>query len=386
MRVSPPDGAAFVHGRVLALDAGTALVWSEGRVARVTIVGPPTIDLRVGDLVVVRDGIAEVVHRGDGTWPPGDGRPGADLGRFLGDRWRVLAARSRLLAATRNWFAHQGFLEVETPLLVPSAGTEVHVDPVTATLHPRPGAGPENRYLITSPEYAMKRLLAAGAGPIYQLGRVFRDGERGRRHRPEFTLLEWYRPWVDGYDAILEDCEQLLRTLAGADAITWQGRAFDLTPPFPRIAFFDALRERADMAHPEDLDPERWLQAYVERVEATLGVERPEFLVRWPRALASLARAAPDDARVAERVELYVGGLELGNGFAELTDPVEQRARCEAENTERRALGKPAMPIDEDFLGALQAGMPPSAGIAVGFDRLVMLLADAASIDDVIAF
>ena len=202
-------------------------------------------------------------------------------------------------------------------------------------------------------------------------------------------MVEWYRPWVDGFDALVEDCERWLMALADATGqgptITWQGRRYDLTPPWPRITFFDLLRTRAGIERPEDLDEDRWLEALV-AVERGLGEERPEVVVDWPTPLASLSRKKANDPRVAERFEIYLGGLELGNAFAELTDAAEQRDRCAEDNRVRAAIGKPILPLDEDFLGALAAGMPPSAGIAVGFDRLAMIFADVASIDDVLAF
>lgn len=301
-------------------------------------------------------------------------------------RWARLARRAELLGLMRAWFRREGFLEVETPLLVPSPGTETHLDPIRVELHPTPGPELETRWLITSPEYAMKRLIAEGSGPIWQLAKVFRDGERGRNHRPEFSILEWYRPGVEDYAALMRDCESLLVHMnGGREALTWRGRRYDLTPPFPRHRFFDLLRERADIAHPEDLDVDRWLQALVDRIEPTLGLERPELVIEWPAAMASLARKKPGDPRVAERFELYLGRLELANAFGELIDPVEQRQRCLADNAERRALGKPEIPLDEEFLQALSA-MPPSVGIALGFDRLVMVMSDASSIDEVLTF
>jgi lysyl-tRNA synthetase class 2 len=200
-------------------------------------------------------------------------------------------------------------------------------------------------------------------------------------------MLEWYRPWVrDGYEALFGDCEALLGQLAGGRHLTWQGRRFDLSPPWRRLGFFEALETRAGLTDPRRLDPDAWFTALVERVEPTLGAEAPEFLTEWPAALASLSRRKADDPEVAERFELYLGGLELANAFAELTDPVEQRARCEADNAERRSLKRPELPLDPRFLGALEAGLPPSAGIALGFDRLAMLLTDSADIADVLAF
>ncbi len=380
---NPPSGDAHAcrFGRVLAVGQGAFVVLEHGSAAVVTV--PAFAGADVGDIVAF-DG--RVLARGPGHWPPDRDMPGADLARFDGAHWARLKRRAQLVKRTREWFEQQGFLEVETPIVVPSAGTETHLDPVAVTLHPAPGAAAETQWLITSPEYAMKRLLVGGAGPIWQLTKVFRDGERGRNHRPEFSILEWYRPNVPGYECLMQDCESLVRALNGGDQLTWRGRTYDLGAPWPRHTFFDLCRQRADVADPEGLDVDRWLQILVERIEPTLGMERPEFLIEWPVQMASLARAKADDPRVAERFELYLGRLELGNAFAELVDAAEQRRRCLAENEERRAAGKPVMPIDEDFLGALASGMPPSAGIAIGFDRLVMVLSDAASIDDVVAF
>ena len=369
---------------MLACTPGELTLFSDGQLRRIAGVDRPC---RPGDLVVLR-------RTGRDAWsleiafshPTGEfPAAGSDAMTLLGGRFAALRRRAELLDRTRAWFRAAGFLEVETPLLVASPGTEVHLDPVPATLVPRAGAAPERRWLITSPELHMKRLLAAGSPPLFQLARVFRDGERGQNHRPEFTMLEWYRPWAP-YDALMADCEAWLLALAGSDRIVYQGRAIDLTPPWPRVRFYDALRERAGLVEPERLDPEAQLLAFVERVEQTLGADHPEILLEWPIAMASLARPAPDDPRVAERFELFIAGLELGNAFGELTDAGEQRRRCLAENAERAAQGRPELPLDEAFLTALAEGMPPSAGIAVGVDRVVMLLTDARSIDEVLAF
>lgn len=316
-----------------------------------------------------------------GEYPP----PQSDAMRLISGGLRALEARARIVDATRAWFRAEGFLEVDTPLLVSSPGTEVHLDPVAATLTPAPGAEREQRWLITSPEHAMKRLLSAGAPPIFSVCKVFRDGERGAHHRPEFTMLEWYRPWAD-YTALMDDCERLVCALAGGTRLSFRGRTLDLTPPWPRVRFYDALRERAGLVEPERLDPDALMQAFVDHVEPTLGAARPELVIEWPIAFASLARAAPHDPRVAERFELFAGGLELGNAFGELTDAAEQRRRCAEDNAERAAVGRPTLPLDEPFIAALAEGMPPSAGIAVGLDRVVMLLTDAPSIDAVLAF
>ncbi len=376
-----------LHGRVLANTEGTLVLFQAGRVTRCPCPVAAREAVRPGDLVAVEGGELVFHAPGPGQWPPPSSSPAADLGAFTGDRFLRLAERSRLLQATRGWFCSQGFTEVETPLIVPSPGTETHLDPVLVKLTWRPGAAPTDAWLITSPEYAMKRLLAAGAGPIFQLGRVFRDGERGRHHRPEFTMLEWYRPWVrDGYEALFGDCEALIRHLAGQRHLRWRGANYDLEGPWRRTSFFEALETRAGLREPRRLGPDAWFAALVERVEPTLGVDGPEFLTEWPASLASLSRRKADDPEVAERFELYLGGLELANAFAELTDPVEQRARCEADNAERRALGRPELPLDPRFLAALEVGLPPSAGIALGFDRLAMVLADSADIADVLTF
>ncbi len=370
---------------MLAVRGHTLFLFHDGVVETLDVHGASGVE--PGDLVAVRDGAVVTRIAGPGQWPPPEGHPAAELGAFVGGRWGRLKRRGELLAATRAWFGRAGFTEVETPLIVASPGTETHLDPVGVRYRASPGKAEEDAWLITSPEYAMKKLLVAGAGPIYQLGRVFRDGERGARHRPEFTMLEWYRPWVDdGYAQLFGDCEGLIRTLAGGERLEWNGRTFDLSGPWRRLRFFDVLEARGGLTDPRRLDPDAWFAALVEKVEPTLGADAPEFLTEWPMALASLARRAPHDPEVAERFELYLGGLELANAFAELTDAEEQRARCVADNVERAALGRPTLPLDETFLGALSAGMPPSAGIALGFDRLAMLLTGVTHIDDISSF
>ncbi|MFT7580838.1 MAG: lysyl-tRNA synthetase class 2 [Myxococcota bacterium] len=385
MKVDDPSvdpAARRVHGRVLSADATGAVLFDGARLRlrRAT----ETLDPRQwqpGDLVDTSC-VPDVIHRHPGTdYPVGS----VDGQRLDGAHWARLKQRATAVAQTRRFFTESlGLLEVETPILVRSAGTEVHLDAVAATLTPRPGAQPEPRYLITSPEHHMKRLLAAGAPPIFQVSRVFRDGERGQNHRPEFTMLEWYRPWA-GYEALMTDCERWLGDLLGPK-LSYQGQTVDLEGPWPRLTFREALRERGGVADPDALSPDAQLEVLVDRVEPTLGRERPEFLTEYPIAMASLARPAPHDPSVAERFELYVAGLELGNAFGELTDAAEQRRRCEADNTERVALGRAPYPLDEDFLAALADGMPPSAGIAVGLDRVLMLLMDTDRIDDVLAF
>ncbi len=294
----------------------------------------------------------------------------------------------------RSFFAARGVLEVETPVLVPSPGVDRHIDAFAV------GEGPEG-YLATSPEYHMKRLLGAGAGPIFQLTRAFRHGERGPLHNPEFTILEWYRPGWD-HRALIDEVEALLAGLAARHA---PGCALGRTP-YDRTTYGEAFRRHAGIdphtaAGPElaaaargaedapalsDDDRDGWL-AYLQaaRVEPRLGAERPTFVEDYPADQCALARIRPGDPPVAERFELYAAGLELANGFHELVDPVEQRRRILDENRARTARGAAPYPVDEAFLEGL-AAMPAAAGVAVGVDRVLMLLLGGASVDEVIAF
>ncbi len=305
-----------------------------------------------------------------------------------GDRARTeraleaLRLRARVVREVRAYFEEEGFLEVETPLAVPSPGLDLHLDAFAVDGFDAP------RWLITSPEYQMKRLLAGGAGPIFQIARCFRRGERGRHHEPEFTMLEWYRPDA-GAEDVMRDTERLVARAAaaihGEAAIERDGARIDLTPPWPRHTVAELFAAHAGRAVHDVLpDEEAFFRAWIERVEPALGPE-PRFVTRWPASMASLARLADDDPRWALRFEAYLGGVELCNGFDELTDPVEQRGRLERDHAARLREGLPPYPIDERFLGALEEGLPPSGGNALGLDRLVMLIAGAASIADVMA-
>lgn len=276
-----------------------------------------------------------------------------------------LQFRADVLRAVRAFFVERGFVEVETPAIVRSPGLEPHIRAVRA----------DGGWLVASPEYHMKRLLARGAGRIFQIARCFREDEVGRHHAREFTLLEWYRP-DEGWESLVGDLEALLARLA-------PGRA-DLAPPFERLTVAEAFARfsgRDPFALPEDA----FFYELVDRIEPRIGRERPTILHAWPARYAALARLSPDDPRVALRFELYAGGVEICNAFDELTDPVEQRRRFGREQEERRRRGLDAYPVDERFLEDL-ARMPPAAGAALGVDRLVMLLAGARDIRDVRAF
>ena len=234
----------------------------------------------------------------------------------------------------------------------------------------------------------MKRLLAAGIPKIFQICKCFRKGERGDRHLPEFTMLEWYAAGSD-YRDLMADCEALLRYLAAAmgkgGVLEWQGHRIDLGPEWERITVAVAFQRYAPCTVEEALAQDRFEEVLVEYVEPHLGMTTPTFLCDYPAALGALARLSPADPAVAERFELYVAGLELANGFSELVDPVEQRARFLAEQESIRQQGRDPGPMPEAFLAEL-GEMPPTAGIALGVDRLVMLFADADNIDQVVSF
>ncbi|MDI1430551.1 EF-P lysine aminoacylase EpmA [Polyangium sorediatum] len=304
---------------------------------------------------------------------------------------RALRARAEALAEVRSFFVRRGFLEVETPSMVPCPGLDLHLDAFGVE------GSPEGRplWLITSPEYQMKRLLAGGVPRCFQLARCYRRGEIGSRHNPEFTMLEWYRAFAS-MDAVVADTEELVRSvvskLAGTHVIEVEGTRVDLAAPFERISVGEAFARYAGTSADEAItmaseDEDRFFRLLVEHVEPSLArLGRPVFLVEYPAPFASLARLCPNDPRVAERFELYVGSVEVCNGFGELTDPVEQRARFERDQAQRRAEGKPVYPIDERFLAALTEGMPPAAGNALGIDRLIALGLGARAIGDVTAF
>jgi lysyl-tRNA synthetase class 2 len=289
-----------------------------------------------------------------------------------------IAERARALASARAFFASRGYVEVETPVLVPSPGLDLHLDafPVGAS-----------RFLSTSPEYQMKRLLVDGHARIFQITRAFRADEIGERHNPEFTILEFYRTHA-GADAVMRDTEQLVARITGG-LVRLGARAIDLRPPFARMTVSEAFRQfaRADALDLAETDEDRYFRTLVDTVEPALAaLDVGVFLTEYPATQASLARKKPGNPRVAERFELYVAGVELCNGFGELTDATEQRARFEQDRAERKKRGKPVYPVDERFLEALGRGMPESGGNAIGFDRLVALTCGTTKIEDVMAF
>jgi elongation factor P--(R)-beta-lysine ligase len=291
----------------------------------------------------------------------------------------AIEMRSRALRSARAFFHERGYTEVETPVRIPAPALETHIDA------PRS----EGAWLRTSPELHMKRLLAQGCDRIFQLGPCFRRGECGARHNPEFTMLEWYRRGC-GYLEILDETGELLRRVArdttGSTDLVYRAEHIALDEPWTVLSVAQAFEQFAGWNPAAAWDEERFERDLLERVEPALPRGRPCVLKDYPARAAALARLSPQNPLTAERWELYLGGLEIANAYGELCDARQQRERFEACAAERAALGREVYPLDEPFLQALERGLPPCAGIALGFDRLMMLLCDAAEIGEVRLF
>jgi lysyl-tRNA synthetase class 2 len=289
-----------------------------------------------------------------------------------------LKIRGALTRSIRRFFFERDYLEVETPLRTLAPIPEAHIDMIES----------EDGLLLPSPEVYMKRILARGYDRIFQIARAFRRDERGHRHLPEFTLLEWYTAHSDYMD-LMEQMEALLldvtSDLGRSQILRFAGFSVDLKPPWTRLTVKDAFERYASKNLDQALADDSYDEVMGLEIEPRLGLDKPVFLYDYPAGKASLARLKNDKPECAERVELYIGGLELANGFTELTDPVEQRRRFSAEHDLRSGLGKKNYPLPEKFLESLDA-MPPCAGVALGLDRLVMVFCDASCIDDVVAF
>jgi lysyl-tRNA synthetase class 2 len=328
------------------------------------------------------------------------------------DRRPLLVRRGTIKASIRGHFLDSGFTEVECGALVVSPGNETHLHAFETSLTGPDGTGGRPVYLHTSPEFAAKKLLAAGEQKIFEFARVFRNRERGRLHAPEFTMLEWYRARED-YRTVIEDSLTLLRLAAdaaGTDSLRHREAACDpragadqltVADAFTHLAGVDlmatlspegtgdadALRSRARRGGIDVADDDDWSDMFSKiltlLVEPRLGMERPCILYEYPVCEAALARVSPRDARVSERFELYACGVELANGFGELTDPDSQRTRFERDMAKKEKVYGVRCPLDEDFLAALRL-MPPASGVALGFDRLVMLATGAPNINDVL--
>ncbi|MDZ7698632.1 MAG: EF-P lysine aminoacylase EpmA [Deltaproteobacteria bacterium] len=296
----------------------------------------------------------------------------------LGRKRARLVFRARMVQAIRAFFIEKGFLEVDTPYLQPALVPEAHIQ----------AYGIGDVFLQTSPELCMKRLLSSGYGNIFQISHAFRRDERGDRHLPEFTLLEWYRIHAD-YTDLMTDCEALLRHLIHClelrEAVSCGGQQIDIGGSFERLSVADAFDRHAPVSLDAVMKAGRFDDFLVQYIEPHLGLKTPAILYDYPASLAALARLKPENRNLAERFELYVGGVELANGFSELNDAAEQRARFQDEIKKMNERGRGSSPMPERFLGALDH-MPEAAGIALGVDRLAMVLTGAERIDDVVAF
>jgi lysyl-tRNA synthetase class 2 len=329
----------------------------------------------------------------------------------LATRLPALRRRARLIRETRAFWEAQGCTEVETPCLVPAPGMEVHLHGFRSRFEPHLGRGEaQELWLRTSPELAIKRLLVAGVGSCFELARVWRNGEVSARHAPEFTMLEVYLRGA-GLAGLMDAVEAYVRAVL-PPVVAYEGVETDLSLPFERVTVADAFRRHAGgmdllasidpetaegdaaalreaaraagLAVPEELGWEDlFFHLMLEHVEPQLGQQRATFLTHWPAPQAALARRDPVDPRAALRFEVFAAGLELGNAFDELVDSAEQRARFIRDVVQREALYGPGWPVDDDFLAALEQGMPPTAGIAMGFDRLAMLAAGVPDLDAV---
>lgn len=333
--------------------------------------------------------------------------------------WERYFIREKVLTAIRRFFWDRGFHEVETPYLTGSLPPESYLDIFETTLLDR-DRNPSRAFLPTSPEPFLKKLLVAGIGNCFSLPKSFRNTEdKSKTHNPEFTILEWYRVQAD-YTDIMKDCEELVlfinaylkRSATGTTAakpseLVYQGRRVDISAPWERLRVAAAMKRYASIdldnaltrehiaeisrkkgyeVRPSDDWEQLFHQIFFNEVEPRLGRGKPTIIYDYPVRLAALSRKKEDDPRYAERFEFYIEGLELGDAYSELTDPKEQLQRFKEETRERKRLGKVDHPIDMDFIEALKEGMPPSGGIAVGVDRLIMLFADVANIADTLFF
>lgn len=409
-----PEGHWLLCGRVLDRPFPETVLLAEGS-HRIQVNGACTAELEPGDLVRLR---AIVDHHPKDLYLPPDRafpvylafeaenlhRPTREPFARGSETWRLthdgvrqrLTLRQNAAERVRTYFRAQRFLEVETPSIVNCPGLDVHLSAfgVLGRMQPTASGLPTPYgFLITSPELHMKRLLVGGVNHCFQLARCFRAGEVGRRHQPEFTMVEWYRAW-SGLDDVLADTEHLVRAVSEVGPtpglIRAHGREVDLTGQFEQLTVREAFAKWApDVADPIALaaeDEEEFFRRFSQDVEPSLGFGRPTFLTHFPAVHASLARRDDDDPSVCLRAELYVAGVELCNAFDELTDPAEQRERFLDDQRRRAELGLPVYPLDEDFLRALEEGLPPTAGNALGFDRLVALVAGTDFINDVMAF
>lgn len=297
---------------------------------------------------------------------------------LLARKKEALHLRARLIKNIRLFFIEHGFLEVETPLRIPSPAPEEHIEAFPSG----------DWFLQTSPELCMKRLLASGFPLIFQIGKCFRAGERGDLHLPEFTMLEWYVTKFD-YLQLMSQCEEMIFAVANnMDIVThcsFRNKKINLTPPWGKITVQEAFEKYAPVTLEEALVADKFDEILVDYIEPRLGIDRPIFLYDYPAKLAALAKLKDSNANVAERFELYIGGMEIANGFSELNDAEEQRRRFEQTLQLRAQKNWTQYSMPDKFLNSLTS-LPPSAGIALGLDRLAMIFANVLQIDDIVSF
>jgi len=388
-----PEGDTFlVGGRVLHFGEDSITV--ADALESCTLAGAPDGTISIGDLVVCAARRAagggfqliRIQQRCEGLEP----RASSEFSRLaMSGRGQLLRARADAMSSIRNFFEAQRFLEVETPTFVPCPGLDPHVHSLAPVKR-----GSRTDHLITSPEFHMKRLLTGGMPRVYQFARCFRAEELGRNHEPEFTLLEWYRAFAS-YESILADTEEIVQKVFariskdGSYEVP-DGERAHVDQDFARLTVRDAFRKFAECDDAVALADEheaKYFELLVDKVEpglSRMGV--PVFLTHYPLSQAALARPCPKDETVAERFELYLGSVELSNGFGELTDAAEQRRRFEGELKRRKASAEPTYPLDEKFLAALVQGMPPAAGNALGIDRLIQVATGSTELSHTLAF
>jgi lysyl-tRNA synthetase class 2 len=406
-----PDEDIILRGRVVEISDQTAVLADEtGRIVcngGAVVDAPPAwgdiVELRGrlgSEQVFVADAI-RVLSQSVRDFRDGDWSRYHALERSLIKNLRL---RAEVLAAIRSFFAQRGFMEVETPYMLEAPGQEVHIDAFETAY--RMSTARRRLYLATSPEHHMKRMLGAGLERIYQIARCFRNGECTNLHNPEFTMVEWYRAYAS-YEDIMVDTEELITSVISDVCGTNYPRSLSgviAGKPWPQITVYDAFLEWADIDLKQCADAETFLRrareigfasadkedswddlfhkVLLEKVEPELAKFAAVFLLDYPAPLGALAKLKDANRAVAERVEVYMGGVELANGYTELNDPYEQRQRF----VEARKKGEVDEPLDEDFLRAMECAMPPAGGMALGVDRLIMLLAGSEKIEEVLAF
>ncbi len=408
------DKDSILAGRLMAWDGEKGLLTDESGKVEFTLV---TVEiLKVGMIIELAGWMDREVFYAQTVVVL---NPASGFGQIQGDmpNWQKVIAdpfvrdsllrRSQVVRAVREWFWGNGFVETETPCLAHVPGMEPYLTPFKTELILENGAHYPS-YLITSPEYVMKKILVGGIEKIFQITHSYRNGETlSSQHNPEFTILEWYRSYASYLD-IMRDTEELCAAVAkkvlGTTQITLRDKLIDLAPPWERLTFAEALEKYAGVKYAEietlaglkqvlkskgypDSDAD-WdtqvLQLFLTEVEPNLGNPKPTFIHDYPLSMAALSKKSETDPRFAERVEAYIGGIELVNGFTELNDADEQKRRLESERAQRQQLGKDDYAVDDTFIEALQWGMPPASGIALGVDRLVMLILGQTEIKNVL--